>query len=59
MPLVDHIIILPVKTLISSIPSSNPLVSLSIQVLRRDNRQGYKAGALVEGLSQVESQGYE
>lgn len=30
-----------------------------VQVLRRDNRQGYKAGAMVEGLNRVEGQGYE
>ena len=29
------------------------------QVLRRDNRQGYKAGAMVEGLAQLEEQGFE
>lgn len=29
------------------------------QVLRRDNRQGYKAGAMVEGLAQLEGQGFE
>lgn len=30
-----------------------------VTVLRRDNRQGYKAGALVEGLNRTEGQGYE
>lgn len=30
-----------------------------VQVLRRDNRQGYKAGAMVEGLNRVEGQGFE
>ena len=36
-----------------------PPASPSSQVLRRDNRQGFKAGALVEGLVQLEGQGYE
>jgi hypothetical protein len=30
-----------------------------VQVIRRDNRQGYKAGAMVEGLNRLEGQGYE
>ncbi|GAX75300.1 hypothetical protein CEUSTIGMA_g2745.t1 [Chlamydomonas eustigma] len=30
-----------------------------VQVLRRDNRQGFKAGAMVEGLLQLEGQGFE
>lgn len=30
-----------------------------MQVLRRDNRSGFKAGAMVEGLNRVEGQGYE
>eukprot|EP00798_Chlamydomonas_sp_ICE-L_P016094 gene16094-22236_t len=30
-----------------------------IQVMRRDNRQGYKAGAMVDGLISLEGLGYE
>ncbi len=29
------------------------------QVMRRDNRSGFKAGAMVEGLNRVEGLGYE
>ena len=34
-------------------PASSP------QVLRRTNRQGYKAGAMVEAMDAVKGQGYE
>ncbi|KXZ45791.1 hypothetical protein GPECTOR_50g585 [Gonium pectorale] len=30
-----------------------------VQVMRRDNRSGFKAGAMVEGLNRVEGLGYE
>ena len=37
----------------------SPYLPATVQVLRRDNRQGFKAGALVEGLTQLEGQGFE
>ena len=36
--------------------SALPLVE---QVMRRDNRSGFKAGAMVDGLVALEGQGYE
>ncbi len=30
-----------------------------VQLIRRDNRQGYKAGAMVEGMARVAGQGYD
>jgi hypothetical protein len=30
-----------------------------VQLIRRDNRQGFKAGAMVEGMERVAGQGYE
>jgi hypothetical protein len=32
---------------------------LLLQVLRRTNRQGYKAGAMVEAMDAVKGQGFE
>jgi hypothetical protein len=31
----------------------------NVQLVRRDNRQGYKAGAMVDGMQRVEDQGFE
>eukprot|EP00879_Flechtneria_rotunda_P007610 GHRR01007982.1.p1 GENE.GHRR01007982.1~~GHRR01007982.1.p1 ORF type:complete len:370 (+),score=108.52 GHRR01007982.1:430-1539(+) len=31
----------------------------NVQLVRRDNRSGYKAGAMVDGMSRVEDQGFE
>jgi beta-mannan synthase len=31
----------------------------NVQLVRRDNRSGYKAGAMVDGMTRVEDQGYE
>lgn len=31
----------------------------NVQLVRRDNRSGYKAGAMVDGMARVEDQGYE
>jgi len=31
----------------------------NVQLVRRDNRSGYKAGAMVDGMTRVEDQGFE
>jgi beta-mannan synthase len=31
----------------------------NVQLVRRDNRSGYKAGAMVDGMARVEDQGFE
>lgn len=31
----------------------------NVQLVRRDNRSGYKAGAMVDGMQRVEDQGFE
>jgi hypothetical protein len=31
----------------------------NVQLVRRDNRQGFKAGAMVDGMARVEDQGFE
>jgi beta-mannan synthase len=31
----------------------------NVQLVRRDNRSGFKAGAMVDGMTRVEDQGYE
>jgi beta-mannan synthase len=31
----------------------------NVQLVRRDNRQGFKAGAMVDGMQRVEDQGFE
>lgn len=31
----------------------------NVQLVRRDNRSGYKAGAMVDGMARIEDQGFE
>jgi beta-mannan synthase len=31
----------------------------NVQLVRRDNRSGYKAGAMVDGMTRIEDQGFE